>query len=67
MAERLVPVKQVMVHMDCNAEFCDGELLNNGEAFLTSPPKYPHCCNVCARMEIYPKRYPLLDYREVPQ
>lgn len=67
MTERVVPVVQVRVHMDCGFNGCTGEMLNNGEAFLTSPPKYPHCCNVCARMEIYPKRYPLLDYREVPQ
>lgn len=67
MTERIVPVVQVRVHMDCGFKGCTGEMMNNGEAFLTSPPKYPHYCNVCARMEIYPKRYPLLDYREVPQ
>lgn len=65
MAERIVPVTQVRVHMDCGAGDCTGEMLNNGEAFLTSPPRYPHYCNVCARMEIYRKRYPCLDFREV--
>lgn len=65
MAERQVPVKQVRLHMDCDAPGCTGEMENNGEAFLSHPPKYPHYCNVCARREIYRKRYPCLDFVEV--
>lgn len=66
MAERLVPVMQVMVHMDCGFEGCTGEMVNDGSAFLCSPPRYQHHCNVCDKRATFSKRYPMLDFREIP-
>lgn len=65
MAERLVAVRQVKVHMDCDEPDCTGEMLNNGNAFLCSPPKYPHVCNVCGKKVTFSKRYPSLEFREI--
>lgn len=64
MAERQVPVKQVRLHMDCDEPGCTGEMLNNGSAFLCSPPQYPHICNVCGKKVSFVKRYPCLDFVE---
>lgn len=66
MAERIVPVVQVRVHMDCEEEGCNGEMVSNGDAFLTYPPRYPHVCNVCKAVKTFNVRYPSLDFREVP-
>lgn len=65
MAERIVPVRQVKVHMDCDLDGCTGEMLNDGSALLCSPPRYPHVCNVCGKKVTFGKRYPLLEFREV--
>lgn len=65
MAERIVPVKQVKVHMDCDLDGCTGEMVNTGQAYLSAPPRYPHYCDVCGKHATFGKRYPLLDFREV--
>lgn len=66
MAERVVPVVQVMVHMDCDEPNCKGEMIATGDALLSYPARYPHKCNQCGCTATYKgHRYPGLEFREV--
>ena len=54
MAEIVVEVKTLSVHMKCDK--CQNGLMeSDGNIVLTSePPLYPHKCNNCGYMENYP-------------
>lgn len=65
MAERIVQVSQVRVSMGCDVKDCSGEMLPTGQAYLSSPARYPHVCNVCGVKSTFNKRYPALEFREV--
>lgn len=56
MIERIVEVKSVLVHADCE---CGGEFKATGEALLSYPPKYVHICNKCGDYINSRDKYPV--------
>lgn len=42
-----------------------GQMLPNGVALPTHPPKYPHTCDKCGATDNYGKCYPSLEYEDV--
>lgn len=64
MAERVSPVRQVKVYMECDVPGCAGQMLPTGRVHLLSIPQYPHECNVCGCKDTFTKRYPCVEVRE---
>lgn len=64
MSELVAEVKTIIVHMKC--DICGQGIMEQlGDTVLaTYPPKYPHKCNHCGKIENYPVRYPY--HRLVP-
>lgn len=63
MAIKEAPVDVVYVQLICDVENCSGEMLPTGMALMSSPPQYPHKCNVCGVEVNQLVKYPKLDYR----
>jgi hypothetical protein len=56
----------ILVDEQCNV--CEtGYMRPRQQMLLSSPPKYPHKCNICGHIETYNKIYPYKDYQEIPQ
>jgi len=55
-------MRTVQVRRICD---CGGELLPEGRALLSNPPKYPHTCDRCGKAETFLKQYPLIHYEPV--
>jgi len=61
--EESVTVRVVRVKLICE---CGGEMLPTGESLLSYPAKYPHVCSKCGHTEKKTRRYPRIDYEELP-
>lgn len=61
MKERVIDIKQVSVHAECD---CGGEFRATGMTLLSSPPWYVHQCTKCRVTENFRISYPTI--RNVP-
>jgi hypothetical protein len=59
-----VEVKTFKIKAFCN-ECYVGEMVSTGEMLAVHPPKYPHKCNHCGRVENLDEVYPYLYTEEV--
>ncbi len=51
--------------IDMRCERCNvGDMISNGLAFTSDPPKYPHKCNKCGEMQTFSKTYPRFEARK---
>jgi hypothetical protein len=63
MAEVITPVEMVKIEYKCDVEGCTGEMLSTNIMLPSSPPHYPHRCNVCATEMTFAHAYPRSGYR----
>lgn len=56
MAELVAESKIYQVFMQCDK--CGGLMKPTGEYLASNPPKYPHKCQNCDAVEIFPYMYP---------
>lgn len=61
MTEAIIPMMAVQVVAYCD---CGGimEVDPTANVLLSNPPKYPHKCRLCGKIETSEKAYPFMRY-----
>lgn len=56
-----IPLNTYKVIWQCE---CGGTMEREGGALMSNPPKYPHRCIECGRLESAEKMYPCIEHEE---